>query len=190
MKTVFIRAIEASVHEKADVIRAAVRGASALRFEVDQQAFGQVPRSPFAYWAGDAIRGCFVKHARLESRRRSARVGLQTSDDFRFVRLATEVPANSRGARWFPFAKGGAFSRFYADVYLVADWEREGHRAKAWAGSLYNGSHWSRIHPRHTSRPVPAGTSSPSPPSFAILAMSIPPRESVSRPVGTVARHR
>jgi len=53
-------------------------------------------------------------------------VGLQTSDDFRFVRLATEVPPSGRGRRWFPFAKGGAFSRFYADVYLVVDWEKDG----------------------------------------------------------------
>ena len=55
MKTVFIRAIEAPVDEKAAVIRAAVHGASAMRFEVDQRTFGQVSRSPFAYWTSRVL---------------------------------------------------------------------------------------------------------------------------------------
>ncbi|MBN0056159.1 type II restriction endonuclease subunit M, partial [Pseudomonas aeruginosa] len=32
---------------------------------------------------------------------------------------------------WFGFAKGGAFSRFYADVYLLANWEDDGAEIKA-----------------------------------------------------------
>lgn len=126
MKTVFIRAIEAAVDEKAAVIRAAVRGESATRYEVDQQTFGKVPRSPFAYWTSDAIRACFVEQSRFESEGRVAKQGLATANDFRFVRLATEAPAHNLGTRWFPFAKGGAFSRFYADVYLAVDWEGDG----------------------------------------------------------------
>lgn len=126
MKTVFIRAIEAPIDEKAAVIRAAVKGEGAARFEVDQRTLAQVPRSPFAYWTSDAIRVSFVEHARFESGGRVAKQGLATADDFRFVRLATEVPARSRGARWFSFAKGGAFSRFYADVYLLVDWDDDG----------------------------------------------------------------
>ena len=66
MKTVFIRAIEATVDEKAALIREAASGASPVRFEADLSTFGKVPRSPFAYWAGDAVRACSfdgVKHA-------------------------------------------------------------------------------------------------------------------------------
>lgn len=130
MKTVFIRAIEAPVDEKAAVIRGAVHGPSAARFKADIASFGQIPRSPFAYWTSDGIRACFTAHAQFESAGRTAKQGLATADDFRFVRLATEVPPPSRGVRWFSFAKGGAFSRFYADVYLVVDWSDAGARIK------------------------------------------------------------
>lgn len=145
MKTVFIRAIEAPVDEKAALIRAAVRGRGPCRRDADIGTFGQVPRSPFAYWTSDAIRKCFAMHPPFEADGRTAKQGLATADDFRFVRLATEVQPRERGRRWFPFAKGGSYSPFYADVYLLMDWESDGHRVKAWAGSLYNGSHWSRI---------------------------------------------
>ncbi|HPA83047.1 MAG TPA: hypothetical protein PLS95_19675, partial [Thermoanaerobaculales bacterium] len=126
MKTVFIRAIEAAVDDKAAVLRVAAAGPSAARFEVALESLRRLPKSPFAYWTGEAVRSCFARHPRFEDGGRTAKVGLQTSDDFRFVRLATEVPPSGRGRRWFPFAKGGAFSRFYADVYLVVDWEKDG----------------------------------------------------------------
>ena len=137
MKTVFIRAIEAPVEEKAEVLRAAVRSSDASRFEVDQKTFAQVPRSPFAYWTSDAIRACFVEQSRFESEGRVAKQGLTTANDFRFVRLATEVPSHNRDARWFPFAKGGAFSRFYSDVYLAVDWEDGGKSCKAYIVERY-----------------------------------------------------
>lgn len=137
MKTVFIRAIEAPVDDKAAVIRSAIQGASTTRYEIDQRTFGMVPRSPFAYWASDAIRACFAGHPRFEADGRAAKQGLATANDFRFVRLATEVPAQSRGAQWFPFAKGGAFSRHYADIYLVVDWADDGRACKTYITERY-----------------------------------------------------
>lgn len=130
MKTVFIRAIEATVDEKAALIREAATGASPVRFEADLSTFGKVPRSPFAYWAGDAVRACFIRHPQFGGGRRTVKQGLATADDVRFVRLATEVQPCSVQHRWFPFAKGGAFSRFYADVYLLVDWSDDGARIK------------------------------------------------------------
>jgi hypothetical protein len=136
MRAVFIRAIEAPVDRKAAIIREAVRGLTPSRFEADLGTFRQVPRSPFAYWTTDAVRSCFTAHPHFEEAGRTAKVGLQTSDDFRFVRLATEVAPQNRGARWFPFAKGGAFSQFYADVSLVVDWEGDGRNVRGYEKSF------------------------------------------------------
>jgi hypothetical protein len=47
--------------------------------------------------------------------------------------------------QWFPFAKGGSYSPYYSDLSLVVNWKLDGGELKAWAGSLYGGSHWSRI---------------------------------------------
>jgi hypothetical protein len=144
MKTVFIRAIEAAVDEKAAVLREAVQAGAKSRFDADVSTFSQVPRSPFAYWASDAIRGCFAANAPFTSGGRAAKQGLATADDFRFVRLASEVIPIRRSSRWFSFAKGGAHSRLYVDVGLLIDWGSHGREIKAWAESLPGCTHWSR----------------------------------------------
>ena len=37
------------------------------------------------------------------------------------------MPPEKIGRKWFPFAKGGAYSPYYADVHLVVNWENDGH---------------------------------------------------------------
>jgi hypothetical protein len=60
-------------------------------YTVNPQSFSQVLGSPFAYWVSDKIRELFVKLPHFESEERKIKVGLQTGDDFRFVRLWWEV---------------------------------------------------------------------------------------------------
>ncbi len=133
-------------------------------FLVDPASFRQIPGAPFAYGVHESLRRKFRELPRFESEGREVRVGLQTSDDFRFVRAWWEVdprrilhvpvkaeelddPARLReyqdacreqtwhGKRWVPFAKGGAYSPYYADVYLVVDWENDGERVRNFYGS-------------------------------------------------------
>ena len=96
-------------------------------FDVTAESFDAVPGKPFAYWVSDAVRNVFKELNSLESGERTARQGLATAEDFRFVRAWWE----SQGPGWFGFAKGGAFSRFYADVYLLANWANDGSEIKA-----------------------------------------------------------
>ncbi|HDY5065453.1 TPA: type II restriction endonuclease subunit M [Pseudomonas aeruginosa] len=91
-------------------------------FSVAPDSFDSVPGKPFAYWADHAVLSAFNNIQPCEGSGRTSRVGLQTSDDFRFVRLSWEVAGN----RWVSFAKGGAYSTFYADVYLVVNWVDSG----------------------------------------------------------------
>jgi hypothetical protein len=135
----------------------------ARRFVVAPEDFRQVPNAPFCYWVSNDIRRLFIDLPPFEIAGRTAKQGMATSDDFRFARMWWEVPVRElcppsahpsepAGSycvlgkyRWFPFAKGGSFSPYYADLHLVVNWERDGGELKAWAGSLYNESHWSRI---------------------------------------------
>jgi hypothetical protein len=128
MRTVFIRGLEAT--DKAQAIRQAIHepreAMGQTRFEVEPQSFSVVPRTPFAYWVSDRVRRMFAELPPFEGEGRTAKQGLATADDFRFVRLWTEVDPATLGSRWFPFAKGGRFSPYYADVHLVVKWERGG----------------------------------------------------------------
>ena len=64
---------------------------------VDSDSFRQIPGSPFSYWVTENVRRLFVEMAPLESEGRENRVGLQTSDNFRFLRawwMPTEAAIN------------------------------------------------------------------------------------------------
>ncbi|WP_157790507.1 hypothetical protein [Bradyrhizobium japonicum] len=144
--TVFFRALEAD--DKASALLEAIthpgdRGA-AQRFDVDARTFNSVPRSPFVYWVSESLRGLFKSLPPFEKAGRAAKVGLQTADDFRFVRAWWEVKADQHGHHWFPFAKGGKFSPIYVDPHLCVNWENDGREMKAWTVVVYGGGHWSR----------------------------------------------
>jgi len=132
-------------------------------YAVNPKSFRQVPNTPFCYWVSERIRWLFKELSPFESDGRTVKQGLATADDFRFVRVWWEVPAERildsgrctvssgqekpeqkwtderirefqawcrkrtyEGKRWAPFAKGGEYSPYYADIHLVVNWENEG----------------------------------------------------------------
>lgn len=145
--TTFIRLLEVAVDEKGDALRDAIRvgkgnrqgsktprnagekggerGEGRLVFEVEPAEFKKVPGSPFAYWVSETIRALFDGAPQFESGGRTAKCGAGTLDDFRFLRLSWESsPACADD--WPAFAKGGAYSPFYADIHLRLGWSQSG----------------------------------------------------------------
>lgn len=103
-----------------------------------------IPGAPVAYWMSDSVRRLFHDLSSLEGHGASVRQGIASGDDFRFVRAFWEVDPErighsvgdlQHGRRWAPFAKGGDYSPFWADVHLLLDWERDGERVRAYEGS-------------------------------------------------------
>jgi hypothetical protein len=128
-------------------VTARLRGGDpdARLFEVAPEAFDAVPGKPFAYWVSEAVRQTFTRLPAFEGEGRTVKQGLATADDFRFVRAWWEAgsagvaPARDQNGdppKWFPFAKGGAYSPFYADVYLVVNWARGGYELTTFSGSV------------------------------------------------------
>lgn len=131
---------------KDEALKAACRGKDGARASfdfVDPAEFSLLPGTPFVYWTSDAIRELFTANEPLEAGGRESVVGLQTSDDFRFLRLAWEVPA-SAGSEWRLFAKGGSESRYFSDLHLNVLWGADGHQLKVFAATTPGSSHWSR----------------------------------------------
>jgi hypothetical protein len=77
----------------------------------------------------------YSDHSQLEGNHGYARVGLQTSDDFRFLKGFWEVPTEqlAAGKTWQPMAKGGEYQLFYDDVHLVVNWANNAKEMKAFA---------------------------------------------------------
>jgi hypothetical protein len=139
MKTVFLRVLDAD--DKDAALRAVIRGHEAAegvhRFEVDPQNFATVPGSPFAYWVRERVLRLFKDLPGFESEDRTAKQGLTTADDFRFARLWWEVSSAAVSRVWFPFAKGGAFSRYYGDTHLMVNWSEGGREVYEFNGIPY-----------------------------------------------------
>ena len=94
-----------------------------------------VPGMPVAYWMSPAIRRLFKDQSALEGTAGDIRQGLATGDDFRFLRAFWEVDPSriartceetKCGKRWVPFAKGGDYSPFWADIHLILDYGNDG----------------------------------------------------------------
>ena len=121
------------------------RGANDERiFRVALKELSAVPGSPVAYWMSPALRRLFIDYPSLDGEGAEVRQGMATGDDFRFVRAIWEInPARiartreetRAGKRWAPFAKGGEYSPYWADIHLVVDWANDGEDIRTYDGS-------------------------------------------------------
>jgi hypothetical protein len=97
-------------------------------YQSSQERFAALPSSVFGYWLSDQLVGRMKREGSVAHRGVDVRQGTATADDFRFLRLAWEVPAELVGLDrdWAPFAKGGEYSPFFDDVHLVVRWRDRG----------------------------------------------------------------
>ena len=108
-----------------------------VRFDVPRRDFAAIESAPLAYRRVGLVAHIFRDAPALDPAWAEAVVGLQTSADERFVRHWWELPRDriGKGRDWAPFAKGGEFSRFYADVYLVVFWRDDGEAIRKFSDS-------------------------------------------------------
>jgi hypothetical protein len=123
----------------------AVRGLDLLRqstgwFLVNPAQFGSIDGSPFAYWLSERLFWCLENLPSLEDAGVKVRVGLQSGDDFRFMRTWWEISAFDNG--WVPHAKGGENSPYYSDIHLVVNWAVDGAEIKAHPSAVTRSSRY------------------------------------------------
>lgn len=141
--TTFLRLLSdkdksAALQEAVQALRSGAR--DERLFTVEPEAFRQVPGASFAYWVSETVRGAFTRLSAVESFALITS-GTGTLDDFRFLRCWWEADNTQK---WFPFAKGGAFSPTYYDQHLVVGWADDGAEMKSWIVFRYGGGHWAR----------------------------------------------
>lgn len=137
--TVFLRAASAPNRERL-IVDAASDPDHHDRYVADPEEFRRMPGSAFVYWVSPEIRRLFMTTGGWKAKGWHSSVGLQTSSDFRFVRLGHE---RAYGAGSVPFSKGGG-SRYYSDVPLILRSAADLHELKAFAETTPGTKHWSR----------------------------------------------
>lgn len=135
-----------------DFVGAAVQAPKALEairnptcgwfYRADATTFHDIPGSPIAYWASEAIITAFNNCRPLGSWL-TTREGMATADNDRFVRCWWEVSAKqsnlscantveaiASAAKWFPYQKGGDYRKWFGNNELVVDWADDGKAIK------------------------------------------------------------
>ncbi len=104
--------------------------------------FRDVPGAPWAYWVAPSLLRRFRTQPSFLRAGGFVGPGIQTSDDFRFLRLRWEVPitaihtnphqldANFLTHRWSPIVKGGEYAVWWDDIHLVLDWANDGRQLR------------------------------------------------------------
>lgn len=101
-------------------------------FHIDMDSLRSIPGCPFAYWLTERLRRIYTANKAFEDEDRSARQGLATTDDFRFLRAWWEVPTEKIEKRhWVQFARSGGAARYYGQSPLVINWKEKGAELKA-----------------------------------------------------------
>lgn len=104
----------------------------------DAETFRQIPGTPIAYWASTGLLDAFANSHKLKDIAKP-RVGLQTSDNARFIRLWHECslgrtifncPDAARSfeseAKWYPHNKGGSFRRWFGNAEYLIEYKSNG----------------------------------------------------------------
>ena len=97
----------------------------------DQSKLKIIKSWPFIYWISDAFREKFAGTA-VEDIIKNC-VGLQTANNNRFVRYYWEVgsnniktESNNTQKKWYMYAKGGPYDKWYGNDWLCVNWENDG----------------------------------------------------------------
>jgi type II restriction/modification system DNA methylase subunit YeeA len=101
--------------------------------------FNKIPGSPIAFWVGKLAIKAFEAGKYISSRC-STRKGMATGLNAEFVRSWNEVSIRSigfdlsrkdaaeSGLKWFPYANGGDYRKWYGNYDDVVNWENDGER--------------------------------------------------------------
>lgn len=144
----FIKGYKGGYVRLSDFVGAAVQAPKALEaidnpdcgwfYRRDAETFKQIPGTPIAYWASDALLDAFANAKQLNEFGKP-RQGLATGENARFVREWWEVDDQkssysccsleesvSSACKWFPYNKGGDFRKWYGNNSSVVNWEHDG----------------------------------------------------------------
>ncbi|MBB3862675.1 hypothetical protein GGQ88_003977 [Novosphingobium hassiacum] len=100
--------------------------------DTEKQFFADLPQSRLLIDAPQNVRDLLAHGPYFEPNAGTAREGMKTFDNERFIRLPWEVVGSAigKGKKWHWLVKGGEFSFFYSEVHLLLNWANDGAELK------------------------------------------------------------
>ena len=117
-------------------------------YRADASTFRDIPGSPIAYWASEAMHEAFKNGTPLADVAKP-RQGLATGNNDLFLRswwetalhdtcfdATSRVAALASSCKWFPCNKGGGFRKWYGNNRMVVNWKNDGNEMRNFQGSV------------------------------------------------------
>ena len=101
---------------------------------LDQIKLKDIKTYPFIYWISDDFRAKF-KNKTIEDLYRPAS-GAATSNNNEYLRFWWEVSPSTistevdDGKKWWTYAKGGPYKKWWGNLWLLVNWENDGYKLK------------------------------------------------------------
>ena len=109
---------------------------------VGQKNFEKIPGCPIGYWVSEKVISLFVQYPSV-GEFYTTRKGMATGLNAVYVRNWFEVDNNKIGyglsrheasqsvLKWFPYANGGSYRKWYGNIIDVVIWENDGHELQS-----------------------------------------------------------
>lgn len=105
--------------------------------EANQKDFLKIPGSPIGYWVPNQLLEVFEENKITDIS--NPRLGMATADNLKFLRFiwevgftsvqlssTTRIEAKNSGLKWFLYAKGGEYRKWYGNLEYVVNWYNDG----------------------------------------------------------------
>ncbi|NPV28414.1 MAG: BREX-1 system adenine-specific DNA-methyltransferase PglX [Firmicutes bacterium] len=112
-----------SAAEKDELLQTGTAGQGDVS-RTKQSGFLAIPNTPIVFWLGERIFQILKARPLIEDVA-EVKQGLATADDNRFLRYFWECPS-CNAHRWFPFCKGGGFSKWFGLNLFSIRWDYGG----------------------------------------------------------------
>ena len=141
-KTLFIRASKTS--QKAAVLNIDLNKYSENIFKVNPNLFGLIEGSPFCYFIDTKTIKLFENKILFKNKIREAKEGLNTTDNWRYIRNHWEVDYGRLGIVWKGVLQSDRSSRYFEDFITVVYWKDDGFEIKQKVAQTF-GSYTKRV---------------------------------------------
>lgn len=140
---IYLRLIDerTASEKKQRTIEAVQNPSVSYHYSFNQENFSKVPGSPIAYWTSPNVIKSFMVKNKVKDIGKT-RKGMATGLNEEFVRIWFEVDfhkiriglnrfdVSKSTGKWFPYANGGEFRKWYGNYFDVVNWENDGFRLK------------------------------------------------------------
>ncbi|WP_210367871.1 BREX-1 system adenine-specific DNA-methyltransferase PglX [Bacillus sp. REN3] len=123
----YLRLVDAKtpIEKKEKAIEAVNNLKVSFLYLFNQANFNRIPGNPISYWVSDRFIENFANSKKVDELSTAMASGNKTANNEKYIRFIWEVSSTKLNDKWFSYAKGGEFRKWYGNIENIIDWSEE-----------------------------------------------------------------